>query len=96
MILSKSVDERAGEAGCRDGLHICLDQLTYIVAIIWATLRNGNDFVGSKLKKIAVKMTATIMYSSCSEKMPRVFSALLRGRAKTFAEKWTRARLPTL
>lgn len=70
--------------------------LPSIVATFWATFRRGKDLVGSKSKKIAVKMTATIMYNSCSEKIPRGFSALFNGSAKTLAEKWTCAKLPTL
>jgi hypothetical protein len=58
-----------------------------IVESLRATFRRGKDFVGSKSKKMAVKMTDIIMYISCSEKMPCKFSSVFKGSANTFAAK---------
>ena len=58
-----------------------------IVDSFCATFRKGNDFVGSKSKKIAVKITEQSIHISCSEKMPRGLSSLLSGNEKTLAAK---------
>ena len=41
-----------------------------IIPSFLATIRSGKDLVGSKSKKMAVKMTDINIHSSCSEKMP--------------------------
>jgi hypothetical protein len=70
--------------------------LPNIIASFLATIRNGKDLVGSKSKKMAVKITDINIQSSCSEKIPRGLSSVFSGSEKTLAAKWTWARLPTL
>jgi hypothetical protein len=70
--------------------------LPNIVDSFVATIRSGKDLVGSKSKKIAVKITDINIQSSCSEKMPRGFSSVFSESEKMLAAKWTWARLPTL
>lgn len=53
-------------------------------------------FVGSKSKKMAVKMTAIAMYNSCSVKIPCGLSFDFSGSEKMFDAKCVCARFPTL
>jgi hypothetical protein len=61
--------------------------LPNMVESLRATFRNGNDLVGSKSKKMAVKITDIIIYISCSVKTPYEFSSVFSGSANMFAAK---------
>jgi hypothetical protein len=61
--------------------------LPSIIESFLATIRNGKDLVGSKSKKMEVKMTDINIHSSCSEKTPRGLSSVFNGSEKTLAAK---------
>lgn len=61
--------------------------LPSMVESLRAMALTGADLVGSKSKKIAVKITHIAIQSSCSEKIPLGFSATFSGRSNMFEAK---------